>query len=260
MSYLIATPKVIGLEVVLLSLGGILVTCAASVLNQVLERDFDKLMNRTANRPLATGRMKIGFAVMVAGLMSLVGITLLSALGPLTAFLGTISLILYAFVYTPLKRETSLAVAVGAIPGALPTMIGAVVAANDSLSSWAILLFSVQFLWQFAHFYAIAWLTDEDYKRAGFRLLPGDGEKTPYVGMMATGYTALLIPLTFLPVYLGITGWVPVVLAQLVNLAYLAYSLQFYRFPSKETARKLMFFSFAHLPLVLLALLAHRLF
>jgi len=150
-------------KVLTLSLAGFLITGAANALNEVLERDFDKMMNRTANRPLAAGRMNSSEAVLAAGIMSLIGLSLLAMFNPLTVFLGSLSLISYAFVYTPLKRVSPIAVLIGAIPGALPVMIGSV-AATGVLTPLAIALFAIQFLWQFPHFWAIAWIADEDYK------------------------------------------------------------------------------------------------
>ena len=158
-------------DLLLLAAGGFLVTSAANALNQVLEKDFDILMTRTANRPVATGRMKASEAVMFAGLSCLLGIVVLATFNPLTALLGMLSLIIYAFVYTPLKRYSTLAVAVGAIPGALPVMIGAT-AFSGTLTLFAFCLFAIQFLWQFPHFWSIGYLGFDDYKKAGYKLLP----------------------------------------------------------------------------------------
>ncbi|MEO6039081.1 MAG: protoheme IX farnesyltransferase, partial [Saprospiraceae bacterium] len=138
----------------LLAMGGFLVTGAANALNQVLERDFDRLMPRTANRPVVTGRISVSTAVLWAGLMALGGITLLTVFNPLTGFIGTVSLMSYAFVYTPMKRSSPWAVVIGAIPGALPLIIGGVAYAGF-ITPMALMLFMLQFLWQFPHFWAV---------------------------------------------------------------------------------------------------------
>jgi heme o synthase len=260
MAYLIAAPEISVSHLVLLGFGGSLVTGAASALNQVLERDFDKLMQRTANRPLPMGRMTVGTAVLIAGLMSLVGICLLAMLGPLAAFLGTASLILYAFVYTPMKRVSSFAVTVGAIPGALPMMIGAVAAMNDQLTWLAVTLFTIQFLWQFPHFWAIAWLSHNDYAKAGFRLLPGNGERTSYVGLLSVVYAALLIPVCVLPYVLGHMSLMIMLPVQLVNIGFIWAAFVFYRQSDESSARRLLYASFLYLPLVLTIMLLNRFF
>ena len=159
MAYLIALEVTINWGyVVALFLGGFFTTGAANALNQVLEKDYDKLMKRTENRPLATGRMTSSEAILVAGLSSLIGVTLLAIFNPMTAFLGMVSLILYSFVYTPMKRVSNISVFIGAIPGALPIVIGCTAAENGHLTSLALSLFGLQFIWQFMHFFAIAWL------------------------------------------------------------------------------------------------------
>ncbi|MFN4079944.1 MAG: protoheme IX farnesyltransferase, partial [Saprospiraceae bacterium] len=194
MSYAIAAGFAFDLGVAAtLCIGGFLVTGAANALNQVLEREYDLIMTRTANRPVATGRMSVSTAVLIAGMMSLVGLVMLSAIHPLAGFFGALSLISYAFVYTPLKRSTPLAVAVGAVPGALPLLIG-VVAANGSLAHLAFMLFALQFLWQFPHFWAVAWLADDDYKRAGYQLLPSkNGRKDASVGLASFLFCIFLV-------------------------------------------------------------------
>jgi len=146
--FIIAGSAINWLHVVLLAIGGFLITSAANALNQVLEKDYDKLMDRTADRPLATGRMKTSEAVIFAGVSTIVGFIVLAVINPLVVLLSTLSLVSYAFLYTPLKRHSTLAVAVGAIPGALPVMIGGV-AAEGHLTLFISCLFFIQFLWQF---------------------------------------------------------------------------------------------------------------
>ncbi len=243
----------------LLALGGYLVTWAANTLNQVLERDFDKMMNRTANRPLPMGRMTVSGAVLAAGLLSLSGITVLALFDPLTALLGTLSLISYAFIYTPMKRVSPVAVIIGAVPGALPTLIGCVAAQNGKLTALGLALFGIQFFWQFPHFWAIAWLGHEDYSRAGFRLLPSkSGELDSEVGLQAFFYALMLLPISWIPYMVGGAGLVSAIILTVANLVYIWYSWQLHKKCDRDAAKKLMFFSFLHLPLVLLALLADK--
>ena len=172
LAYLIAAAGEINImALVILAAGGFLTTGAANTLNQVLEKDFDRLMKRTADRPLAAGRMKISDAVLAAGFMSLFGISFLALFNPWTAFFGTFALVSYAFVYTPMKRVSPGAVAIGAVPGALPTLIGCV-AAQGELTALGLTLFAIQFCWQFPHFWSIAYLGYEDYSNAGYKLVP----------------------------------------------------------------------------------------
>lgn len=260
MSYAIAAGDQLNWAYVLqLATGGFLITGAANALNQVLEREYDRLMPRTMNRPIAAGRMSISQAVLYAGLMAMVGVTLLTVLHPLAGFLGTLSLISYAFVYTPMKRGSALAVVVGAIPGALPLIIGPV-AFDGFVTPVALTLFSIQFFWQFPHFWAVAWLADEDYKRAGFYMLPTPGgEKSPTVGMLSLVFCLLLIGNTLLGWYAGHTGVLATVLLVLLNLWFAYTGWRLYRDCSREAARRQMFTSFLHLPFSLIVLLIDRL-
>ena len=256
MAYLIAVPagSLSWVAVGVLALGGFLVTGASNALNQVLEREYDGLMNRTAKRPLPAGRMTVSEAVLAAGLMSLVGIVLLALFNPLTSLLAMISLVVYAFLYTPMKRVSPLAVFIGAIPGALPTMIG-VVAYEAGLTPLALILFGIQFFWQFPHFWAVAWLAHEDYAKAGFHLLPSKrGVKDENAGRQSFIFALLMLPLGILPFYLGITGIFSAVFVSLVGLVYAYYSWAFFTECSRAAARKLMFCSFFYLPMVLIAL------
>jgi heme o synthase len=256
LSFLIAIEGAVSLwQVLVLSFGGLFTAGAANALNQVLEKDYDRLMNRTANRPIATGRFSVNDGVLVAGLMSLIGVSLLALFNPLTAFLGMVSLIIYSFVYTPLKRISNLSVWVGAIPGALPVVIGCAAAQNGQMTDLALALFALQFFWQLPHFWAIAWLGDEDYRRAGFHMLPtADGLKDNRTGLRAFIDAAILLPVVFLPFFLGEVGWVSTILCAVMTLIYTFLGWKMYRENSREAARKLMFFSFAYLPVVLLVL------
>lgn len=253
MAYLIAAPTaIIWVKVLILGLGGFLVTGAANVLNEVLERDYDKLMKRTADRPLAAGRMEVSNAVLLAGFMSLFGITLLSLFNPATGLLGMIALLSYAFVYTPLKRESPAAVTIGAVAGALPTMIGAV-AAEGTLSLLGLSLFAIQFLWQFTHFWAIGFLGFEDYKNAGFKFIPAvNGQASRTIGLQALLYALALLPIGLVPYYLGSTGLVSAIIISVLSVLFAYTAWKFYKDFSRATALKLMFSSFFYIPVVLL--------
>lgn len=236
---------------ILLGIGGLLVTFAANALNQVLEKDFDILMTRTANRPVATGRMKSSEAVMFAGLSCLFGISILALFNPITALLGMISLIIYSFVYTPLKRYSTLAVAVGAIPGALPVMIG-FTAFDGTITMMAISLFAVQFLWQFPHFWSIGFLGYEDYKKAGYKLLPErDNGIDRNLGISSMFYAALIIPLVlFIYIRLDVSLFSTISVCVL-SCVYIYLSYNFHKKFERSSALALMFYSFFYLPLVL---------
>lgn len=240
---------------VVLILGGMLTSGAASALNQILEKEYDTMMKRTENRPLAANRMTVTEAILVAGIMSLVGVSLLALLSPVTAFLSMVSLILYAFVYTPLKRMSNISVTVGAIPGALPIVIGCTAAQNGSLTMLALALFALQFIWQFPHFWAIAWLADEDYKNAGFRLLPTkDGVKDENTGKQSLIYTFMLIPISWTPFYLGSTGITSAVFLTVLALVFSYFAWNLMKNCDRKAALAQMFYSITYLPLALIAL------
>jgi heme o synthase len=245
-------------KIAILSVGGFLITGASNALNEVLEKDYDKQMKRTENRPLATGRMTSSEAVLAAGIMSLVGLMLLATFNPLTVLLGSLSLISYAFVYTPMKRVSPIAVLIGAFPGALPVMIGSV-AVTGTITPLAMSLFVIQFLWQFPHFWAIAWVADEDYKAAGFNLLPSkEGRLDSSVGWNAMMYALFLIPASFAPFAMGKTGIISAIILGIAALVFSYYAYQLYKQCSREAARKLMFCSFFYLPLAQIALVLDK--
>lgn len=258
MAFLIAADTISLTAVVILAAGGFLVTGAANTLNQVLEKDYDRLMKRTADRPIAAGRMSVSEGVLAAGMMSLFGITFLAMFNPWTAFFGTFSLVLYAFVYTPMKRISPAAVLIGAIPGALPTLIGCV-AAQGGLTTLALALFALQFLWQFPHFWSIAWLGYEDYAKAGYQIVPvRDGERDRNIGVQALVYSALLIPVSLAPYLLGVSGLVSAVIVLLLSVLYMAFSYRFYKNWNRKSALQLMFYSFFFIPVALLAFFADK--
>lgn len=238
---------------VLLFVGGMLVTGAANALNQVLEKDYDALMERTKNRPVVTGRMSASEAVLSAGLMSLVGITILGMFNPLTAFLGMLSLVMYAFLYTPLKRFSSVSILVGTMPGALPVLIGAT-AVQGYISEFALVLFIIQVVWQLPHFLAIAYVGFDDYQKAGYKMLPMKGKSLdPAIGLYALLSALTLIVLAFLPMLSGDVGLVMCLIVAFAGVAYSIFAYKFYKNSSRGTALKLMFSSFAYLPIVLIA-------
>ena len=233
-----------------LTVGGFLTTAAANIINEVLEKDYDREMARTRNRPLAEGRMSSSDALLLAGFASIGGISALALFNPWTAFLGMVSLISYAFVYTPLKRVGPIAVLVGAIPGALPALIGSA-AAEGAITSLGITLFVIQFFWQLPHFYAIGFLGADDYQRAGFRLVPMIKGRvdSATLGRDAVVASAVLVPLSFVPAVLGSSAvWAAIAVA-LLGVAFTYLSYQFWRAPGRTTALRMMFFSFAYLPL-----------
>ncbi len=245
-------------SVLLLFVGGLLVTGAANAINQIAEKDTDAMMKRTASRPLPSGRMTVDEASTFAVVAAVFGIFIIGLWFNWTAAgISGFSLFLYGFIYTPLKKVHSIAVLVGAIPGALPCLIGW--AAGDpelGIGGW--ILFSLQFFWQFPHFWAIAWVAHEDYSKAGFRLLPSRGGPTKYAAVQAILYSVLLTPIGFLPFVFGMTGIVSVVIVALANLAMLWQAIQLFNNMDVASARKVMFGSYIYLPVVLLALLADK--
>jgi protoheme IX farnesyltransferase len=242
-------------SVLWLVIGGVLVTGASNAINQIIERDIDKLMTRTQNRPLAVGRMNVLEAMIFSGFCGLAGIILLwQMFNPTAGVLAAISLISYAFIYTPLKRIHPVAVFVGAIPGALPVMIG-YVCATGQIDFVAVLLFSVQFLWQFPHFWAIAWVQYEDYKKADIMLLPSSGGKNKFSALQCVIYTAGLVLISIIPYFFGMINFASTIVVILMGCIFFWQAVQLWLKCDDASARSLMFGSFAYLPIVQLALL-----
>lgn len=242
-------------SVLLLGLGGFLITGAANALNEVLEKDYDRLMKRTSSRPLPTGRMSVSEAVLMAGFMFVIGLFVLALFNPLSAVLGSFAVISYAFIYTPIKRFSTIAVAIGAIPGALPVLIGAV-AFEGNITPLALVLFGIQFIWQFPHFWSIGWLGFDDYKLAGYKLVPEEnGKPDPGIGKQSMYYTLLLLPLLFFGYYMGTLTLVSLILVCIATLLYAVSGYNLYVKADNKAARKLMFSSFLFLPIVLATLL-----
>lgn len=252
LSYLIASQGSYDLYTLALLLGGgFLITSASNILNEVLEKDFDRLMKRTSQRPLASGRMNTSFAVLLAGVSACVGMLLLASLHPLAAMLGSLALVSYAFIYTPLKRFSLWAVPIGAVPGAMPVLIGAVVA-QGGLTPLAIVLFSIQFLWQFPHFWAIGWLGFDEYKRAGFGFIPEkNGQVDPRIALHAMGYALALIPAVMAPFFMGMNLLTTGLLLMILTLAFALLAWRLYVNQTRKEALALMFGSLIYLPVVL---------
>ena len=239
----------------MLFIGGWLVSGASCTINQVIEKDYDAMMKRTQNRPLPTNRLSNNEALWFAAIVAVAGIFVLYiSTNLLTTGLAVLSMVLYSFVYTPLKRVGPIAVFVGAFPGALPPLLGWV-AATGVISHEAMIIFGIQFIWQFPHFWAIAWVADEDYKKAGFKLLPVKGEKDMKTAFQIMTYTLFLIPLGLLPTYFGITGINSGVVATICGVLFLAQTIKLMRDPSRKSALRIMFGSFLYLPIVQIAYL-----
>ena len=256
--FMLGRPSFTWLEVLLVTLGGLLVTGSANTINQILEKEFDKLMKRTAKRPLPTGTLSVNEAIGFVIVTGAAGLALLGMyFNTLTAILSLISLILYGFVYTPLKRISPICVFVGAIPGGLPPLIGWA-AATGVLGTEAWVLFGIQFIWQFPHFWAIAWVLDDDYKKAGFKMLPTAGGKDLKTAFQIMTYTLLLIPLGMLPMQLGMTGSTSAIIAVICGVLFVMQTLYLMRTCTKKAAMNIMFGSFLYLPIVQIALVLDK--
>jgi protoheme IX farnesyltransferase len=247
------------LSVLLLFVGGMLVTGSANAINQIVEKDTDALMQRTLKRPIASGRMSSNEGWIFAFCSALIGVLILGLwFNWLTAIISLFSLFLYAFVYTPLKKIHGIAVMVGAIPGALPCLIGWV-AGTDSLSLGGWILFCIQFFWQFPHFWAIAWVSYNDYSKAGFKLLPDKGGPTKFAAIQSILYQVILVPLCVLPYFAQMTGKYSLIILCVANIFMLWQCIRLYIEMDIKAARRVMFGSYGYLPIVLLALLADKL-
>lgn len=279
--YLLA-PNVVDynwLMILLLFIAGMLITGSANAINQAVEKDTDAMMKRTAARPVADGRMGRNEAYTFAVIAGLVGVWMIgwffkaddNSFNWNAALLSAFSLFLYAFIYTPLKKVNSIAVLIGAFPGALPCLIGWVAATNminplgiitvngkefSNAGGW--ILFAIQFLWQFPHFWAIAWVAHGDYSKAGFKLLPADKGPTRFTAVQGIMYSVLMIPVGVLPYYFGLSGQASMWVLVVANLFMVVQSIRLYIGMDVQSARRVMFSSYIYLPVVLLALLADK--
>lgn len=272
--YLVA-PNIIEyywLYIIILFAAGLMITGSANAINQAIEKDTDALMKRTAKRPVANGRMSTNEAYAFAFISGIGGVILMYIFfNPASALLSAFSIFLYAFIYTPLKKVSSVAVLVGAFPGALPCLIGWVAATGminpfsvinvdgniySNGAGWA--LFGIQFLWQFPHFWAIAWLAYQDYARAGFKLLPSNEGPTKFTAFQSILYSLVMIPVGVLPYYFHITGIVSLWIVLAANLFLLIQCIRLLLELNATAARRVMFSSYIYLPVVFLSLLADK--
>lgn len=258
--YLLGADEVSFYTILLLALGGYFMVGASNAFNQIIEKDLDALMERTKNRPIPAGRMSVKSAFVLASLFTVFGIIILYIINPQTAMFGAISIFLYTSAYTPLKTRTPLSVFVGAIPGAIPFMLGWV-AATDDFGIEPGTLFMLQFFWQFPHFWAIGWFLHEDYKKAGFNMLPtGKPDKATAVQIIT--YTAWTILVSIIPVF-GFTGAlqltiVGAIIVFLIGLVMLYYAIQLFKKRTVVSARQLMLASVIYITLIQIVYVADK--
>ena len=258
--YLLAPQVVVynGRMIILLFVAGMLITGSANAINQAIEKNTDAQMSRTNKRPVASGRMSVTEAYIFAAIAGLVGIGIMAfCFNYSSALLSAFSLFLYAFIYTPLKKINSIAVLVGAFPGAFPCLIGWV-AGNDDFAMGGWILFGIQFLWQFPHFWAIAWVAHQDYSKVGFKLLPADKGPTKFTALQGIMYSVLMIPVGILPNYYHLTGTVSMWIVLGCNIFLVIQGIRLYKEMNVKAARRVMFSSYIYLPVVLLSLLADK--
>ena len=257
-TYLTVAENINYRQILALSIGGFMVTAAANGFNMIIEKDLDRLMDRTKNRPLPTGKLSVLESLLFCSVFGISGTVLLWVFtNPLSGILGFVSMVLYALVYTPLKRVTPFSVFVGAFPGAFPTLIGAVAATEGfgQITFFAFLLFAIQFFWQFPHFWSLAWFNHDDYQKAGFYMLPSSGGRDNSSKFQILVYSLFLIPISLMPFVFNFVGWLTgiIVLVCGITLALQAYN--FYRIPTVENAKKLFIVAIIYLPVVQLALM-----
>ncbi len=257
LGYLIAS-KGIGIEVneiLGLSLGGFFTTGASHAINQLLERKYDSRMERTKDRPLPSGRMSVKEVIIYAILMIAAGFVSFSTFNNgLTLFLGMFSMVFYSFLYTPMKRVNSIAVAFGAVPGALPPTIG-YIAFTDQIDKFAILLFIIQFIWQFPHFWSIAWIYFDDYNNGGYRLMPVDKFRSKRNAMFTFFSAILIVPFIFLILMTGFVNIFWFLLILFITVFFILRAFLFFRNPDDKMAKKLMLSSIIYLPVLLIIIL-----
>ncbi len=250
--YLLGATVVDWKDLVLLSVGGYFMVGASNAYNQIIERDLDALMDRTKNRPVASGRMRVQTAFAIASLFTILGIVTLYTINPQSALFGGISIFMYVFLYTPLKTKTPLSVFVGAFPGAIPFMLGWVAATND-FSIEPGTLFIIQFLWQFPHFWAIGWFLYDDYKKGGFFMLP-TGKRDKATAVQIILYTAWTILASLIPAF-GLTGSlyltpVSAIVVGALGLFMMYWAIKLYKLRDAKTAKRLMLASVTYITLL----------
>lgn len=238
------------LNLIMIAFGGFLISGSSIIINQISERESDKLMNRTMNRPIPTGRVDPLEATFLSIFLGLAGLGLLIVFTNwITVILSVVSLVLYGFVYTPLKKVGPIAVFVGAIPGALPPLLGWT-AFSGEITHMALIIFGIQFIWQFPHFWAIAWVADEDYKKAGIKLLPSGGGKDVNTAIQIMIYTLFLIPMGLLPAKFGVSGIDSAIIATVCGVLFLSQTFSLMSSGSESAAKRIMYSSFIYLPVV----------
>ncbi|GAA3646379.1 heme o synthase [Flavivirga jejuensis] len=250
--YLLGIDTVDFKTLTLLAFGGYFMVGASNAFNQIIEKDLDALMNRTKNRPIPAGRMSVTTAFIIAAVFTLFGIIILYTINKQTAMFGAISIFLYTCVYTPLKTKTPLAVFVGAIPGAIPFMLGWV-AATDDFGIEPGTLFALQFFWQFPHFWAIGWFLFDDYKKGGFFMLP-TGKQDKGTAVQTIMYTIWTLLVSIIPVF-GFTGTlqlsiVAAILVFILGLGMLYYAIRLFKEMTEKAAKQLMLASVSYITLV----------
>lgn len=254
-----AKGNLIWTDLLLMVLGGFLTTASANGFNQVIERETDKLMKRTQMRPLPTARMSATEGIIASILMGVAGISILTlCFNIITGVLALFSIITYAFIYTPLKTRSSIAVFVGAIAGAMPPLLGYVAYSNHFGFEPGI-MFAIQFIWQFPHFWSLAWVLDDDYKKAGMYLMPSSEGRSKSSAFQIMLYTLILIPVSLLPLKFGMAGYTLAIVSLVAGLAFFLQSVKLYRQCSIKAAKELMFGSFLYLPIVQITLLIDKL-
>jgi len=239
------------LKFLYLVLGGFLITGSSNGFNQIIEKDIDKKMTRTANRPLPTGRMSVKEAMVLSFSFGILGLIFLFQINLFSGILGLLALFMYVFLYTPLKKITPWAVFVGAFPGAIPPMLGAV-AQTGKFDMFVGIMFFVQFAWQFPHFWAIAWVINEDYKKGGFSLLPSKGGKNKTSEIWILLSALIMIPAGILPYIYEQTGIISLIIGTIAGILFFLIALKFYLATENKDklAKKLMFASFIYLPII----------
>jgi protoheme IX farnesyltransferase len=239
-------------------IGSFMITGAANTINQIIEKDIDKLMKRTAMRPLPLGTIQVNEAIIFVAFLAIAGsAVLLTFTNVLATALALLSLVLYGFVYTPMKQKTSFCVLVGAFPGALPPLIGWA-AMDGTLSIHAFIIFGIQFIWQFPHFWAVAWVAHNDYTNAGLKMLPSGGGQDVNTAFQIMIYTLFLIPLGLLPSQFGLTGFTSAVIATCCGVLFLMQTFYLMKECNNKAALMMMFGSFIYLPVVQIAYLADK--
>ena len=258
--YFLGAETISLVTIVLLAFGGYFMVGASNAYNQIIERDLDALMDRTKNRPIPAGRMTVNTAFIIATTFTILGLITLYIINPKTAMYGAISIFLYTSVYTPLKTKTSLSVFVGALPGAIPFMLGWV-AARNSFGIEPGMLFAIQFFWQFPHFWSIGWFLHEDYKKGGFHMLP-TGKPDKGTAVQIIMYSVWTTLVSIIPVF-GFTGdlklsIVGAVLVFILGLVMVFYALRLFKERSIKAAKQLMLSSVFYITLLQIIYVADK--